>query len=148
MAGFPSHSTLRPTLSRQAGFSLIEMLITIIVLASGLLAIGTMYGSIMNASTVAKQQSLAAVLGEKKLEELRGTGYAGVTGGADTVTAASAGAGSTADYSRSWSVTTASAYSYKDVAITVSWTDSKNNTASIGLSTRISNVTTTAVTIP
>lgn len=132
----------------QSGFSLLEMLITIIVLASGLLAIASMYGAILNANTLSKQRSEAVVLGEKKLEELRGQSYASLVSATDTVTAAGS-SGSSANYQRSWSVTAASGgLAYKDVGVTVTWTDSKNQTQNIVLSTRISNVSATPVTLP
>jgi len=132
----------------QTGFSLLEMLITIIVLASGLLAIGSMYGAILNANTLSKQRSEAVVLAEKKLEELRGQSYASLVSATDTVTAASS-SGSSANYQRSWSVVTASGgLAYKDVGVTVTWTDNKNQSQNIVLSTRISNVSATPVTIP
>ncbi|MDC7707402.1 type IV pilus modification PilV family protein [Vogesella indigofera] len=132
----------------QTGFSLLEMLITIIVLASGLLAIGSMYGAILNANTLSKQRSEAVVLAEKKLEELRGQSYASLVSATDTVTAASS-SGSSANYQRSWSVAAASGgLTYKDVGVTVTWTDSKNQSQNIVLSTRISNVSATPVTIP
>lgn len=132
----------------QAGFSLLEMLITIIVLASGLLAIGSMYGAIMNANTLSKQRSEAVVLGEKKLEELRAQSYASLVSGSETIAVASSSGGS-ANYQRSWSIAVASSgLDYKDASITVTWTDSKNQSQDIVLSTRISNVSATPVTIP
>lgn len=132
----------------QTGFSLLEMLITIIVLASGLLAIASMYGAILNANTLSKQRSEAVVLAEKKLEELRGQSYASLVSATDTVTATSS-SGSSANYQRSWTVTAGSGgLSYKDVGVTVTWTDSKNQSQNIVLSTRISNVSATPVTIP
>lgn len=137
-----------PWLPKQTGFSLLEMLITIIVLASGLLAIASMYGAILNANTLSKQRSEAVVLAEKKLEELRGQSYASLVSATDTVTAASS-SGSSANYQRSWSVAAASGgLAYKDVGVTVTWTDSKNQSQNIVLSTRISNVSATPVTIP
>ncbi|WP_374496813.1 type IV pilus modification PilV family protein [Vogesella indigofera] len=136
------------SVGHQTGFSLLEMLITIIVLASGLLAIGSMYGAILNANTLSKQRSEAVVLAEKKLEELRGQSYASLVSATDTVTAASS-SGSSANYQRSWSVATASGgLAYKDVGVTVTWTDNKNQSQNIVLSTRISNVSATPVTIP
>ncbi len=137
-----------PWLPKQTGFSLLEMLITIIVLASGLLAIASMYGAILSANTLSKQRSEAVVLAEKKLEELRGQSYASLVSATDTVTAASS-SGSSANYQRSWSVAAASGgLAYKDVGVTVTWTDSKNQSQNIVLSTRISNVSATPVTIP
>jgi len=139
---------LMTRVGHQTGFSLLEMLITIIVLASGLLAIGSMYGAILNANTLSKQRSEAVVLAEKKLEELRGQSYASLVSATDTVTAASS-SGSSANYQRSWSVVTASGgLAYKDVGVTVTWTDNKNQSQNIVLSTRISNVSATPVTIP
>lgn len=133
--------------SQQNGFGLIEMLITLVVISSGLLAIASMYTNIISSSVVSKQRSEAVALGEKKLEELRGLAYSSLVTASDTVTAV-ASSGSSADYQRSWTVTQVSSPAYSNIALTVSWTDSKGQAQSVTLTSRISSVTTTPITIP
>ncbi|WP_024300978.1 prepilin-type N-terminal cleavage/methylation domain-containing protein [Pseudogulbenkiania sp. MAI-1] len=125
--------------TRQRGFSLLEVLITLVVLGGGLLAIGGLYGKIMNGSAAAKERSEAVVLAEQKLEELRYALYASIAAGSDSVNAAT-GSGSSANFSRNWSVTSSSSPAYKTVTVTVSWTDSRNQNQSAVLTSRISGI--------
>lgn len=125
--------------SCQRGFSILEVLITLVVLAGGLLAIGNLYGKIMNGSAAAKERSEAVVLAEQKLEELRYNLYASIAAGSDTVSATT-GSGSNANFSRSWTVTTSTNPNYKEVQLTVSWTDSRNQSQSAVLTSRISGI--------
>lgn len=122
----------------QRGFSLLEVLITLVVLAGGLLAIGGLYGKIMNGSAAAKERSEAVVLAEQKLEELRYTLYANIAAASD----ANPIAGTAASYARSWTVTSSVSPNpvYKDVTVTVSWTDSRNQSQSATLTSRISGI--------
>lgn len=124
---------------RQRGFSLLEILITLVVLGGGLLAIGNLYGKVMSGSAAAKERSEAVVQAEKKLEELRYATYASITSGSDSVNAVT-GSGSSANYSRSWTVTASASPAYKDVQITVSWNDSHNQSQSAVLTSRISGI--------
>ncbi|SME94233.1 prepilin-type N-terminal cleavage/methylation domain-containing protein [Pseudogulbenkiania subflava] len=124
---------------RQRGFSILEVLITLVVLAGGLLAIGGLYGKIMNGSAAAKERSEAVVLAEKKLEELRYALYSSIASGSDSVNAAT-GSGSSANFSRSWSVASSTSPAYKTVTVTVSWTDSRNQSQSAVLTSRISGI--------
>lgn len=125
--------------SRQRGFSILEVLITLVVLASGLLAIGGLYSKIMNGSAAAKERSEAVVLAEKKLEELRYALYSSIASGSDSVNAVT-GSGSSANFSRSWSVTSSASPAYKTITVTVSWTDSRNQSQSAVLTSRISGI--------
>lgn len=125
--------------SRQRGFSILEVLITLVVLAGGLLAIGGLYGKIMNGSAAAKERNEAVVLAEKKLEELRYALYASIASGSDSVNATT-GSGGSANFSRSWSVTSSASPAYKTVTVTVSWTDSRNQSQSAVLTSRISGI--------
>nr|WP_294865818.1 prepilin-type N-terminal cleavage/methylation domain-containing protein [uncultured Pseudogulbenkiania sp.] len=124
---------------RQRGFSLLEILITLVVLGGGLLAVGNLYGKVMNGSAAAKERSEAVVQAEKKLDELRYTAYASIASGSDSVNAAT-GSGSSANYSRRWTITASTSPAYKDVVVTVSWTDSRNQSQSAVLTSRISSI--------
>ena len=126
---------------RQHGFSLLEILITLVVLGGGLLAIGNLYGKVMNGSAAAKERSEAVVQAEKKLDELRYTAYASIVSGSDSVNAVT-GSGSSANFSRTWTVTSPASPNpaYKEVQITVFWYDSRNQYQSAVLTSRISGI--------
>lgn len=93
--------------NRVAGFSLIEVLIAVVVLAFGLLALAALQTRLIQSSSDAKAQSAGLALAKDKLEEMRSytslTGYAALNTGSDSVvdTAGSLGG---VNYSRAWTV--------------------------------------------
>lgn len=146
----------------QSGFSMIEVLISVVVLGFGLLALAALQTSIIRASADSKAQSIALQLAKEKIEDLRAfrtlTQYQGIDTGTD-ITATSIGGVS---FNRAWSVSrwayrddtnvfesvtpvtgatpaggTPSIYTtnneYKLIAVTVSWTDANGATQSVGL---------------
>ena len=98
---------------------------------------------------VSKQRSEAVVIAESMLEQLRGTVYANIVSGYDSIAAVS-GSGSSAAYQRNWIVTSSSSPNpaYKDVAMTVTWSDSQGATQTVSLVTRINGIGTIPITIP
>lgn len=130
-----------------AGFGLIEILITIVVIGVGLLTIAGLYSRTMSASVVSKQRSEAVVIAESMLEQLRGTVYANIVSGYDSIAAVS-GSGSSAAYQRSWTVTSNTNPAYRDVAMTVTWSDSQGATQTVSLVTRINGIGSTPITVP
>lgn len=130
-----------------AGFGLIEILITIVVIGVGLLTIAGLYSRTMSASVVSKQRSEAVVIAESMLEQLRGTVYANIVSGYDSIAAVS-GSGSSAAYQRNWTVTSSPNPAYKDVAMTVTWSDSQGVTQTVSLVTRINGIGTIPITVP
>ena len=130
-----------------AGFGLIEILITIVVIGVGLLTIAGLYSRTMSASVVSKQRSEAVVIAESMLEQLRGTVYANIVSGNDSIAAVS-GSGSSATYQRNWTVTSNVNPTYKNVAMTITWSDSQGATQTVSLVTRINGIGTIPITIP
>jgi prepilin-type N-terminal cleavage/methylation domain-containing protein len=57
------------------GFSLIEVMIAVVVLATGLLALAALQGSLTRSSAEAKTRSRVAAMLSARMDELRGTGY-------------------------------------------------------------------------
>jgi type IV pilus modification protein PilV len=55
----------------QNGFTLIEVLIASVVIASGLLAMGVFLGNYVNKNAQNEHRTMATVLAEEKIEELR-----------------------------------------------------------------------------
>lgn len=130
-----------------AGFGLIEILITIVVIGVGLLTIAGLYSRTMSASMVSKQRSEAVVIAESMLEQLRGTVYANIVSGNDSIAAVS-GSGSSATYQRNWTVTSNVNPTYKNVAMTITWSDSQGVTQTVSLVTRINGIGLTPITVP
>ncbi|RMH15126.1 MAG: prepilin-type N-terminal cleavage/methylation domain-containing protein, partial [Gammaproteobacteria bacterium] len=58
-------------LFRQRGSSLIEILITIVVLGITLTALASFQGNVSESNNLAKQKTIASKLAEKKIEQLR-----------------------------------------------------------------------------
>ncbi len=64
------------------GFSLVEILITLLVLSLGLLAICGLTSGVMRSNAFSNKLTTATTLAQEKIEELRGRGYAGLPSGA------------------------------------------------------------------
>lgn len=90
------------------GFSMIEVMISVVVLGFGLMALAALQTSLIRSSAETKAQTVALQLAKDKLEDLRsfGTlaGYQAVTTGTDTVNDSNGNLGGV-NYSRAWTVT-------------------------------------------
>lgn len=116
-------NTKRET-SSQLGFTLIEALVAMVVLAFGMLAIASFQMNLSRNSDLAKQRAEATRLAQERMEELRSfatfAGYGALTAGSDTPVA-----GSNVTYTRSWSFPDGStaADPRRVVKVAVEWTD-------------------------
>ena len=63
------------TPGRSGGFSLIEVMIAVVVLATGLLALAALQASLTRSSAEAKTRSRVAAMLSARMDELRGSGY-------------------------------------------------------------------------
>lgn len=81
------------TPSFRAGFSLIEVMIAVVVLATGLLALAALQGSLARASGEAKTRGRVAALLSTRMEQLRANQYVGAATLADDSCATDLGAG-------------------------------------------------------
>lgn len=71
-AGLISHNKLMTAKRRcQLGFSLLEVLITLIVLGMGLISLAKFQGTVLKDNDLAKARVIAVQLAEEKLEDLR-----------------------------------------------------------------------------
>ncbi len=108
---------------RRRGFSLIEMLIGMVLLAIGLGAMAALSISVSNLMSRNQNYSAACNLAEQKLEELRNDDYGAIADGDDGGQIDSAG-GDEGDaiYTRTWVVEEDEpAANMKTVTVTVTW---------------------------
>ena len=109
------------------GFSLIEVLLGLVILAIGLLAIAGMQITAIKGNYFSKSLTEATVLAQDKLEEFKNLPYASLSSGQDTKTVS----GTT--FTRQYNVVEDAGNNIKTITVTVQWTDRVDH--SISLST-------------
>jgi prepilin-type N-terminal cleavage/methylation domain-containing protein len=111
----------------ERGFTLVEMLAAVVFLAICLAALASLPIAGVKANSHARHVTAATNLALDKIEDLRGTAWASLDGGADATPlagVADADADDTGDvYSRSWAVQTGPVATTKEVSVTVRWHD-------------------------
>ncbi len=123
----------------QHGFSLIEVLVTIAVLAVGLIAMAHFQGTVLQGSSLARERSEAVALAEQKIEQLRNyrdlanssaaldyidIAVACATTGTTEAAYSNSGTSGNTVYSRtctSAAPVTSGTYSYTQITVTVTW---------------------------
>lgn len=83
-------------IANSSGFTLIEILIAIFILAVGLLGVAGVATTVINGNAFSNKITTATTLAQDKMEEMNGVGYANITGGSDTQQSI---------YTRTWTVT-------------------------------------------
>jgi len=120
---------------RFKGFSLIEVVIALFILAICLLALAGLMVTTTRNSSFGGHMTEASTFAQDKLEQLRVSPWTGIITGTDTVTTTTPGApGSGIVYTRNWTVTPNGDGNQRWVSITLNWTDpTKNSNHSIRL---------------
>jgi type IV pilus assembly protein PilV len=109
-------------LKRSKGFSLVEVLIALLILAISLLALAGLMVTTTRNSSFGGHMTEASTFAQDKLEQLRVSPWAGVATGNDTTQ------GSTGiTYARNWTVTPNGDGNQRWVSITINWTDPTKN---------------------
>jgi prepilin-type N-terminal cleavage/methylation domain-containing protein len=154
---------------RQRGFSLLEVLITLVVLGAGLISLAKFQGTVLQDNDLAKARSVAAQLAEQKIEQLRSFRVLNTTPGVSSYESISSDATgesmtvSNVAYTRTLTVTNycfpvarnslgvpnspAQLASlggcrrplpdFKNITVTVTWTDQDGNPRDVSLATSI-----------
>ena len=136
-----------PVRTAARGFSLIESLIALALVAFGLLTLVGVNAKLARSEDFARQQAEAARLAQAKIEDLRSftqiTVAAGVVawdslaGGTDTLSANAAYATNTS-FKRTWRLLGAPADPMRNIQVLVSWTDRGGDAQSLNYSSVIS----------
>lgn len=125
----------------QRGFTLIEALIALVILAGGLLAMFRFHGTSIEVTGETKNRAAATALAQAKLEELRAFTTAGgysarMVNGSEVNLASTdyAGVAYAATFTRAWVVTPTANPDVNQVAVTVTWPRRDNVAGSVMLS--------------
>lgn len=121
-----------------AGFSLIEALIAALVVGVGMLGLAKMQGELFVGSSESRMRTHALNLAQDKIEEFRQVAnkdlYDGFAAGANANTETIM-AGSSTNFTRAWTITDNG--KYKQISVTVSWTDSKGVNQNVQLTSNV-----------
>jgi len=99
---------------RQSGFTLIEIMIAMFVLAVGLLGAAGVATTVINGNALSKKITTATTLAQDKMEELKGTTYSSIASDSDTQESI---------YTRTWTASSDSpATGMKTIEVTVEFT--------------------------
>jgi len=133
----------RPARWHQAGFTLIEALLAMLVMAFGMLAIAAMQGNLSRASDTAKQRTEATRLAQQKMEELRSFerllsasgkfAYADLANGSDATRTIG-----NMSFGRAWTVSGTVDDQYRTVTVSVNWVDRAGQAQTLALASVVS----------
>jgi type IV pilus assembly protein PilV len=117
------------------GFTLLEVMITVVIFAVGLLGLAGLQIVAIKGNSFGQQMSVASTLAQNQLEQLRRTSYSSLSDGFDTYTDQVNGV----TYNRAWDVIPdASHPDWMRVEVTVNWTGPTAG-RTVTLSTVVSN---------
>jgi type IV pilus assembly protein PilV len=113
----------------EKGFSLIEVLVTLAILALGVLALASLQVISIKGSAFSKDATAATAIAQSKIESIKGAAFGSVVSGSET----------TNGMNVAWVFNTvgASPYRYQNIAVTVTWGPT-GNTKSVNLTTMVS----------
>ena len=120
---------------KSRGFTLIEALIAVVILAVGLISLAKFQTSLVESSGETKARTEAVNLAQSELEQVRNMNYADLgSGNLPTATIT----GTNAQFTPTWQLSDNAAQGYKTVTLTLAWTDKKGD-YSVQLSSIISD---------
>ena len=112
--------------NNENGFSMIEMLVAVTILAVGLLAVAGLQGTAINRNGTAMNHTEATALIEDKIEEYRDTPYTSISEG----TLMESDLGADKKFTRTSTVRKDAAFETKTITVQVAWSDSRPHTLS------------------
>jgi Tfp pilus assembly protein PilV len=125
-----------------AGVGLIEVLITLVIIAGGVMAMSRLQGLLLTSAASSRQLSDASFIAQRVIEDLRSRNWdhASLNAGNSATTQV---AGTTATYTVQYTVTDTGAagqMQYKTVQVTVSWTDAQGEDRTYTATTRLQRI--------
>ena len=112
-------------MNRQSGFTLIEVMIALVILAVGLLALATMQIVSIRSNAFSSEMTYATMLAQSRLEQIRNMDYDDLTPSSsttDTVPASASTKGMAYTVERTVSADDVPAANMKTVTLEIKWT--------------------------
>lgn len=129
---------------RHNGQTLIEALVTLVIIAIGVIALIRFQNYLSYDNSLSQQKGEATTIAQSQIETLSEfqvlnttagyTAYQDINSGSSSVT------GTSAAYTVTWTVTTTASPAYKTIDVTVSWTDRRGAAQSVRLIRHIAGV--------
>jgi type II secretion system protein I len=114
------------TIAKASGFTLIETLIALVILAVALLALAGLMVTTTRNNSVGGHMTEAATLAQDKLEEFRASSFDGILTGNDQKTGSHG-----ILYARNWNVATSADGNLKTITLNIGWSDKYNHSIRI-----------------
>lgn len=130
--------------SHQKGMTLIEALVTVLILAMGVIALVRFQNYLSYNNNLLQQKGNATVLAVKQLETLKDIHVLNVTAGYSAYASIASGSNvttvSNTAYTLTWTVNTNTNPDYKVINVAVTWVDQRSATQSITLSSMAAGI--------
>lgn len=127
--------------SRMLGQGLIEVMMTLLIIAGSVIALLRFQNYLAYSNSVANQQSTATQLAVSKIETLRDfSALTGTNSYANIASGSSSFTGTSATYTITWTVTPFVNPTYKTIDVVVTWTDRYGNAQSTELTSMVAQV--------
>jgi type IV pilus assembly protein PilV len=105
---------------RQSGFTLIEVMIAVVILAAGILALATMQIVSIRSNAFSTEMTYATMLAQSQFEQFRNMNYTNVVSGSNPIPASETSKG--IPYTVQWTVTNNTpATNMKTILLRVTW---------------------------
>jgi type IV pilus assembly protein PilV len=122
---------VQPSIGPQAGFTLVESMLTLAIMSVGLLALAGLQITALRGNDLSRRMTTAVSIAEQRLEQLKNTPYTNIQ-----TEAASAVTASNLHFTRQVTVTNGPLPNTKSVSVLVSWQD-QSQTHTLPLATII-----------
>jgi type IV pilus assembly protein PilV len=110
------------SLTKSKGFTLIEMLVSLVILAISLLALAGLMVSATKNNSFGGRITEASTFAQDKLEEFQALPWGSILSGNDNKPGSN-----NMNYQRNWNVVTSTDGSLKTVTLTIDWNDKRNH---------------------
>ena len=122
---------VQPSIGPQAGFTLVESMLTLAIMSVGLLALAGLQITALRGNDLSRRRTTAVSIAEQRLEQLKNTPYTNIQ-----AEAASEVTASNLHFTRQVTVTNGPLPNTKSVSVLVSWQD-QSQTHTLPLATII-----------